>query len=348
MSARTTQSDEFIEIDPDLVIVNKKANSRGITADDVNERMRSIATHGQQTPVLVYKRKDGKHELAVGYTRHAAVTRYNKLYPDRARKLLARVIPDEMTPEQAYVASVVENYQRRNPTAIEIARQGKTLMEEFGKSEKDVAEGVFGWKGNDGLEKLRSFQKLLTLPKKVQDKVESKELPYTAAIELAGLEPEQMDEILGSAKRKKSGKIKGESVRKAARAKKGRGGGEGELSRKKIMNFVIGLTGPGEDEPVRTLFRKLEAYFDGKLAFDTAEVWARSLGGAIKSPKTRQEANPEPEPAPDDEETPKKKGKAEGKKKAKKAKKRTSRPVAHTEPEPAPADEDPEPAPDED
>lgn len=295
---------QIYQLNPALVQANHKENTRKINADDVRAMMGSIVENGQQTPVLAHVLEDGSLKLVYGYTRHSAIVNLNKHNPEQQRKLAVQVIPSTLTAAEVYTKSVIENFTRRNPDPIEVAQQQKILMEELGKSEGDVAL-LFGWKGSDGIERLREMQKLLNLPKSTRDLVQGRELPVTAAISMIGLEESVQKEIIKNADRLGTGRIKGESVRKAVKAKKretaAAAGEEAVIrrSRGEIVDLFIGLTGPGEDEPVKTLFKKLEAFADGKISLETMEKHARSMAGLIKSPKAAPKPEPEAEkPAP--------------------------------------------------
>ena len=221
---------------------------------------------------------------------------------------------------------------------VELAENQRAMLEDFGMSEEEVA-GVFGWNGTDGVERLRTSQKLLKLPAATRKLVSTRELPTVAALELIGLSEKEQAGIIKNADRLGTGRIKGESVRKASRAKKTQKGGDPDkaipVTRSTIVDLFVGLTGPGEDAPVRTLFSKLEAFAQGKVTHDTMEKMARSMGGLIKDPK----AAPKPE-------TPAISGDT-GKKKVKVVKKavatKTAAPTAAPTPAPIADPAEPEP-----
>lgn len=284
-----------ILVSPEDIIADAKENTRSVNNDDIKAMMDSILKDGQLQPVKAQSTADGKLKLVYGFTRHAAFKKLNEKTPDQQRKIRVEVVgPQEA--KAAYRMSVIENYQRKNPNPIELAQQQQALMDDYGDSEADVA-ALFGWKGSDGIEKLRQSLKLLNLPKSVQSKVQGRELPVVAAIEMIGLTEPEMTEIIENADRLGTGRIKGESVRKAAREKKAATTGtavDKVRGRKEIAEFFANLTGPGEDDAVKTLAKKLTEYADGKISEETAAKHFRALGGAIKNPKA-----PPPAPAPE-------------------------------------------------
>jgi len=289
----------FAEVDPTLIVVDPKINSRTVRPDRVKSMVESYKQRGQDTPVRVVL-IDGKYKLVFGYTRHAAAVEYNKEHPDAPMKLKIEVVRN-VDEKAAYISSVVENFERTDPTPIELATQAKTLEQDFGMAPGDVAK-VFGKPGSDGVDWVNQIQKLLTLPAKAQKMVEQKQLPTIAALELVGLPEKEVADILDKAPRfGPENRIKGEAVRTAAREvkrKTGTGGKgknastanaeEGKPVRKasEVVEAIANLTGPGEDEPVRTLAKKILAFKDGKIGVDALERAFRTLGGAIEENAT--------------------------------------------------------------
>lgn len=301
---------DFARVPPENLVADPKDNSRKVKAADVDAMVRSFEDHGQEAPIKVNLLPDGGLKVVYGYTRHAAAIKYNKKYPDKPMLLEVKVVP-EQTAEQAYISSIIENYDRKDPSAVEIAQQCKALLEEYGKDERAVAD-IFGKPGSDGIEWVRWIQKLLELPKDIQAMVGSKELPAIAAIELVGLEEKDQKAILKSADRMGTGRIKGEDVRRKARNKKrgdGEGDGEGAAAKphrnlKELVEFFANLTGPGEDEPVRTLAKKILAFKEGLIGLEKAEEWFRTLGGSIKENKDAKAAAKAADEPELEEETP--------------------------------------------
>jgi hypothetical protein len=225
---------------------------------------------------------------------------------------------------------------------MEIATQQRKLMEEMGMDIKDVAALYYGAsRGSDGVERVQALAKLFQLPAATRKKVDSRELPMQAAIELVGLSEKEQTEILDTAERMAStGRIKGESVRKAVKKKKRDAGDKIGLTRADIMEFIVGLTGPGEEKPVKTLAAKLEAYFNGELSYMAAYKAFTSMGGLLEA-KTPPKEEPDDKADKDDKTDPKPKAKAK-KPKAKKGKKAETRdkiksaPSLEASPEPEP------------
>jgi hypothetical protein len=308
----------FALIPPENIVVDAKMNSRRVKAENVDRMVRSYeqpvvaggTPRGQDTPVKVVLQDDGSVKLVYGYTRHAAALKYNKKNAERPMKLKCEIVQG-MDEASAYVTSVVENNSRTDPSPVELADQCKTLLEVYGKSEREVAD-IFGKPGSDGIEWVRWIQKLLGLPKEVRDMVTAKELPAVAAIELVGLEEKDVKDILKKAERfGPNNRIKGESVRRAAKSRKSgksaeesaEASGTQPVSRKGIYEFFANLTGPGEDPEVKTLATKLRDFLDGKIGLEKAEEWFRKLGGAIEENKDAKKAAKakEEEPPLDDE-----------------------------------------------
>jgi ParB family chromosome partitioning protein len=188
---------------------------RRFDAEEVESLAKSIREKGVIQPVLVrpVAGEAGMYELVAGERRWRAAQQA-QLHEIPA---LVRELADRETLEVA----LVENLQRQDLTAVEEARGYQRMMEEFRRTQEDVAE-VVGKSRSHVANTLR----LLTLPAPVQEMVDDGRITAGHARPLVGL-----DEAERLAARIVSG---GLSVRETERlAQKVRDGGWAVLEGKR-------------------------------------------------------------------------------------------------------------------
>lgn len=129
----------------------------------LEELATSIRSMGVLEPVLVRRRPAGGFEIVAGERRWRA-----------AQRAGLREIPihvREMTGEAAFEAAIVENLQREDLNAVEVARAFQHLVDAHGHSHETIAQKV----GKDRSTVANSVR-LLQLPEPVLHRIENGEL----------------------------------------------------------------------------------------------------------------------------------------------------------------------------
>jgi ParB family chromosome partitioning protein len=149
----------------------------------------SIRVHGVLEALIVTEqpRTDGK----VGYTIVAGERRW------RAAKIVGlKTVPAtvrSLTPAQAAEIQIVENLQREDLTALELAAGYAAYLKATGKSQAELARAVGKDEGS-----ISHMLALLSLPKRAHKLLEKGVIDYAHGRQLARLvgHPEQLDETL--------------------------------------------------------------------------------------------------------------------------------------------------------
>jgi ParB/RepB/Spo0J family partition protein len=212
----------LIYIDPDEIFLDPVTWVRRETFAYKDERVRierladTIAEEGQLQPILV-RRKNGHYAVVCGRRRIAAISELKR----RGMPLLVASYVTQMDDAEAYRAALIENIQRRNFTPVAFARliadvRAKNQWQS-GDHTKDVAR-FFGVSPAQ----ITTHERLLELPVEIQERVESDGWAAQCAFDLAAVEPEHRQAVIGLAqdlaqaeekkKRKKAlseGKVKG-------------------------------------------------------------------------------------------------------------------------------------------
>jgi ParB family chromosome partitioning protein len=289
-------SKTFRRIDPAELVIDHTQNTRPFVAADAELMADSYEDEGQLQPIVARPGKNGALSVVDGFHRAEAAILYNARHPEQPMKVM--VLVKNLNEEEAYIASAVANARRSNISPIVIAEQQRHMMESFGRSPEVVAR-LYGM----DTDRLYTLAKLLRLPKKIKDMVTAKELPVIAAAELANLDREDQEKVLGMAARKSSGAVKGESVRDAIKKTKREKDGEiVQRNRKELIQFLENFVAVNEQENVRKVAKAILDFAEGKASEKKAERIFGTLGGAVKasvSPtetETETETDPEPKP----------------------------------------------------
>jgi ParB/RepB/Spo0J family partition protein len=179
----------YFLVDPATIKKGKQSRYFDHTKNDVMEKVRSFEEHGQLTPVTVRQLADKSLELFDGFCRLEAALEYNRLHTDSPMKLKVIVTGDNG--ENAFVKGLLNNHERKSTSVVDDAFAFKTLREEFGWKDKDIAAE---FKTNPT--KVSLCKKLTTLRRHILEMVHRKELAFDTAIALADFNDAQQDEIL--------------------------------------------------------------------------------------------------------------------------------------------------------
>ena len=154
LQAQLEGGSNVVEIDPDCIDPSF-ISDRLSPADDnsFRELVESIATHGQQVPILVrpHPNQPGRYQIAYGHRRVRAASTLKKK---------VRAIIRALTNAELVIAQGKENLERRDLSFIERALFAKALEDE-GFERATVIAALNGTQGgNDTLHSSRSINPL--------------------------------------------------------------------------------------------------------------------------------------------------------------------------------------------
>ena len=156
------------------ILPNRCQPRTTFTEDELSELVESVKEHGVLQPIVVRRKGDGMYELIAGERRVRAA----KIAGLATIPALVRNSNDE----KALAMALVENIQRQDLNPMEEARAFSRLMGEFALTQDLVARSV----GKDR-SSIANFLRLLSLPKEVQQFIESGALSLGHAKVLAGI-----------------------------------------------------------------------------------------------------------------------------------------------------------------
>lgn len=169
-------SDRILKINPSRISINPQQPRTNFSEVALNELAESIKQHGIIQPLIVTRRGEN-FELIAGERRL------------RSAKLLGLnevpVIVREEKEQKKLELALIENLQRENLNPLETARACKRLMDEFNITQEEAAKRV-----GKARSSLANALRLLTLPKEIQDALESGRISEAHAKYLLGLEGE--------------------------------------------------------------------------------------------------------------------------------------------------------------
>jgi ParB family transcriptional regulator, chromosome partitioning protein len=230
----------------DQILPNRYQPRTTFVETELEELAQSIKEHGVLQPIVIRRKGDGMYELIAGERRIRAA----KIAGMTTIPSLIRNSNDE----KALAVALVENIQRQNLNPMEEAKAYSRLMGEFGLTQDLVSRSV----GKDR-SSIANILRLLSLPKDVQQFIESGAISLGHAKVLAGLSTVQAQLQLAQ-------KIVSEqlSVRQVERMISGHKKGRGSGSKK--------------EEPQR--FGNLEEQFRKRLG-TKVQVKAGTKGGQL-------------------------------------------------------------------
>lgn len=151
----TNGSDTINEVDIELIEANPNQPRREFNEEALQELSDSIAEIGIIQPITLRKLNNGKYQIIAGERRWRASMRA-KL---KAIPAYIKTVDDENLMEMA----LVENIQRQDLNAIEIALAYQQLIEQYGLTQEKLAEKVGKKRAT-----VANFLRLLKLPAPVQ------------------------------------------------------------------------------------------------------------------------------------------------------------------------------------
>lgn len=171
------------EVPLDAIEVNPNQPRRHFSHEELDELAQSIQSVGLIHPPVVRPRGDGKFELVSGERRFRA----SELAGMQTIKVLVR----ESTTELSAQAALIENIQRVDLNPLEVAKALRSLIEQFGYQQDDLATRI-GKKRST----VANYLRLLGLPKNIQDGVTNETISMGHAKAILALEGFERQNLL--------------------------------------------------------------------------------------------------------------------------------------------------------
>ena len=178
-AVRTQGSSTINEIQIDQIQANPNQPRREFDEESLQELAHSIREIGIVQPITLRQIADNKFQIVAGERRWRA----SQIAGLKAIPAYIRTIDDETVMEMA----LVENIQREDLNAIEIALAYEHLMENSGITQEKVAERV-----GKSRTAVANYLRLLKLPAQVQMALQKKEIDMGHARALLSLESPSM------------------------------------------------------------------------------------------------------------------------------------------------------------
>lgn len=167
-------SEDFLEIDIDLIEPNSEQPRTRFNEENLEELTQSIRVNGLVQPIVV-RRKEGSFEIIAGERRWRASQR-------AGLKKIPSIIK-EVSDDKLLELALIENIQRQELNAIEEAKAYKKLIETIGLTQEMVAERV-----GKNRTFITNYIRLLRLPDDIQNLVSEEKLSAGHARTLLMLE----------------------------------------------------------------------------------------------------------------------------------------------------------------
>ena len=171
----TEDKNEVVNLKISQIEPNRSQPRRSFDDEALQELAQSISEHGVLQPILVRPQIYGGYQIVAGERRYRA-SRLAGLHEIPA-------IVRELSDSETMQVALIENLQRRDLNVLEEAKGYKTLIDEYGFSQEDVARTV-----GKSRSAVANILRLLGLPDEVKEMVEDEKLSAGHARALLGLE----------------------------------------------------------------------------------------------------------------------------------------------------------------
>ena len=179
----TEDKNEIVSLKISQIEPNRSQPRRSFDEEALQELASSISEHGVLQPILVRPQIYGGYQIVAGERRYRA-----------ARIAGLTEIPAiirELSDSETMQLALIENLQRRDLNAVEEAQGYRSLIDDFGFSQEDVARTV-----GKSRSAIANTLRLLNLPEDVQRMIEDGRLSQGHARAILGLsDPKTMGEI---------------------------------------------------------------------------------------------------------------------------------------------------------
>ncbi len=211
-------------LDVDDLSPNPEQPRKEMDPDALQELAESIKRYGVLQPIAVCLKEDGSHEIIAGERRWRGA----KLAG--LQRIPVHFVED---PAEKGILGLIENIQREDLSAMEIASCIVTLQEEKHLTQEEIALAL-GWSRSAIANKVR----LLQLPPTLQEMIQEGVINEGHGRALLGLEPEEMrllaEKIVDQDLSVRQTEVLVRQIKKAREAQE-KGSAQEELSEKNIL-----------------------------------------------------------------------------------------------------------------
>ena len=169
----TEGSSSINEVDLSLISANPDQPRRSFDTEALEEMSHSIREHGIISPITLRKNDDGTYMIIAGERRFRAA----KMAGLKTIPAYVRTAKDEQVMEWA----LIENIQREDLDAIEIALAYQRLMDEYQLTQESMAERVGKKRAT-----VANYLRLLKLPAEIQLGIKEKKIDMGHARAILG------------------------------------------------------------------------------------------------------------------------------------------------------------------
>ena len=166
------------EIEISKIVTNPFQPRKVFNKKSINELAKSIEKYGLMQPIIVVKDKD-KYILVAGERRLRA---FKSLGRNRIKAIISDISLNEL---REY--ALIENIQREDLNAIEIALSLKSLIDEYGFTHEELAKNI-----GKSRAYISNMLRLLNLPQIAKEKIIQNKITYGHAKVLVGLNEEEI------------------------------------------------------------------------------------------------------------------------------------------------------------
>ena len=166
------------EIEISKIVTNPFQPRRVFNQQSINELAKSIEKYGLMQPIIVIKEKE-KYILVAGERR---VRAFKSLGRNRIKAIISDISLSEL---REY--ALIENIQREDLNAIDIAISLKALIDEYGFTHEELAKNI-----GKSRAYISNMLRLLNLPDMVKNKIIQNQITYGHAKVLIGLSEDEV------------------------------------------------------------------------------------------------------------------------------------------------------------
>ena len=175
----TENSNEIVTLKISQIEPNRKQPRRSFSDDALAELAQSISEHGVLQPILVRPMLHGGYQIVAGERRYRA----SRL----AGLTEVPVIIRELTDGETMQIALIENLQREDLTPLEEAAGYRTLADEYGFSQEDIAKTV-----GKSRSAVANAMRLLSLPDEAKSLLEDGRLSAGHARALLAIDDKKL------------------------------------------------------------------------------------------------------------------------------------------------------------
>ena len=174
---------EIINLKLDDIVYNKSDERPDFYDESIERLASSIKNDGLLSPITVCKREDGKYDLLFGERRY-------KAYKLLEYEQIEAIVVDSNDTKEANKLALIENLQRQDVNAIDVALGMKQIMDDENISQAELAKRL-GYKQSTVANKIR----LLKLPEYVQNAVRQGILSERHARALLKVDEDKLEDV---------------------------------------------------------------------------------------------------------------------------------------------------------